>query len=81
MKVMIAHAHDEPPPPSQFRPDLPADLERVVLRSLAKNPAERYENAGAFARDLSSCEAAGNWTREHAAAWWTQVGQPAVVGA
>lgn len=81
MKVMIAHAHDEPPPPSQFRPDLPADLERVVLRSLAKNPAERYEDAGAFARDLGSCEAAGNWTREHAAAWWTQVGQPAVVGA
>ncbi|HEY2840653.1 MAG TPA: serine/threonine-protein kinase [Pirellulales bacterium] len=81
MKVMIAHAHDDPPPPSQFRPDLPADLERVVLRSLAKNPAERYENAGAFARDLASCDSAGGWTRDHAANWWTQVGQPLVVGA
>jgi len=79
MRVMIAHAHDEPAPPSHYRPDLPADLERVVLRSLAKNAAERYETAGDFARDLASCDAAGGWTREHAANWWSQVEQPVVV--
>src|SRR6185503_720564 len=39
MKVLIAHAHEPPPPPSQFIPDLPDDLELVVMRCLQKSPA------------------------------------------
>jgi eukaryotic-like serine/threonine-protein kinase len=32
----------EVPPPSRARPDLPPDLEEVVLRALAREPADRY---------------------------------------
>ena len=36
--VMMAHARDPVTPPREVRPDVPADLERVVLRCLAKKP-------------------------------------------
>ena len=42
MSVMMAHARDPVAPPSHVRPGIPADLERVVLRCLAKDPADRY---------------------------------------
>ena len=36
MRVIMAHVHEPPPPLSQFSSDIPADLERVVMRCLAK---------------------------------------------
>ena len=50
MAVMMAHGRDPVVPPSQVRPDVPADLERVVLRCLAKKPADRYPSAKRSAR-------------------------------
>ncbi len=76
MRVMVAHAHDEVIPPSRFRPDLPADLEQVVLRSLAKDPEQRYQSAAALGRALDECSSAGEWSREQAAVWWEQIERP-----
>jgi WD40 repeat protein/serine/threonine protein kinase len=45
-------ATDEPKPPRQLNPRIPADLETVVLKAMAKNAADRYETAGGLARDL-----------------------------
>ena len=42
----------EPIPPSQRNPALPEGLDHVVMRCLAKNPADRYPNAEAFAASL-----------------------------
>jgi serine/threonine-protein kinase len=42
----------EPEPPSQYRPNLPVDLERICLKCLEKNPQARYPTARAFAEDL-----------------------------
>jgi serine/threonine protein kinase len=42
----------DPPPPSQLRPELPAELDRVVMRALAKNREERYADGREFAADL-----------------------------
>ncbi|HEU5161647.1 MAG TPA: protein kinase, partial [Thermoanaerobaculia bacterium] len=39
-------------PPSVFNDDVPEELDRVVMRALAKEPAERYASAGEMARDL-----------------------------
>ena len=50
--VMMAHARDPVVPPSQIRPDVPDDLERVVLCCLAKKPGERYPDAKSLARAL-----------------------------
>ena len=43
--------YDEPEPPSRLVPGLPPDVERVLARALAKDPAERYPTAEAFAED------------------------------
>jgi eukaryotic-like serine/threonine-protein kinase len=70
MEVMIAHVRDTVTPPSQRRPEVPADLERIVLRCLAKNPRDRYHDTPSLALDLERCADAVNWSPKHAATWW-----------
>src|SRR5262249_36975914 len=77
MAVMMAHARDPVIPPSQLRPDIPEDLERVVLRCLAKDPAERFPDAESLEQALAGCACADRWSAKRAAEWWRQVGQPA----
>jgi serine/threonine-protein kinase len=74
MEVMIAHTRDPVSPPSQVHPGVPADLERVVLRCLAKRPEDRYPDTPSLAAALAACADASGWSPEHAAAWW--VGHP-----
>ncbi len=42
----------DPPPPSDIVPGIPADLDAVCLKCLAKSPADRYATAGDLADDL-----------------------------
>jgi hypothetical protein len=42
----------EPTPPSRLRPDVPRDLETIVLGALEKRPAARYASCKALADDL-----------------------------
>lgn len=42
----------EPPPPSTFRPEIPAELDAIVQRAMAKDAAKRYQTWDEFARDL-----------------------------
>jgi len=42
------HMGEPPRPPSQINPDVPAHIERAVLRALAKNREERYPDMHAF---------------------------------
>jgi serine/threonine protein kinase len=46
--VAYKHLEEEPEPPSAFQPEVPPELDRVVMTALAKDPAERFESAGAF---------------------------------
>ncbi|HEX7839798.1 MAG TPA: serine/threonine-protein kinase, partial [Kofleriaceae bacterium] len=50
--VLARVLHDDPPAPRSLQPDLPADLETIALKCLAKDPAERYPSARALADDL-----------------------------
>ncbi|QEH38286.1 Serine/threonine-protein kinase PrkC [Aquisphaera giovannonii] len=70
MSVMIAAARDDVDPPSRYRPDLPPDLERVVLRCLAKSPADRFPDATTLDRHLAACPCAAEWDFERASEWW-----------
>jgi serine/threonine protein kinase len=44
--------HRPPRPPSDLVPDCPPELERIVLRALAQNPADRYPDAEQLVDDL-----------------------------
>jgi serine/threonine protein kinase len=54
MAVAIAIARDPHEPLSDRRPDVPADLERIVDRCLEKSPAARYANAKEILAQLES---------------------------
>ncbi|WP_245721814.1 serine/threonine-protein kinase [Nocardia crassostreae] len=47
--IMFAHLTDPPPRPSLLVPGLPAQLDGVIARAMAKNPGERYPTCGALA--------------------------------
>ncbi len=70
ISVLIAHARDPVTPPSQIRPSIPEDLEQVVLRCLAKDTAERFEDAERLERALAGCACAQDWDQDRAAHWW-----------
>ncbi|GAB5543731.1 MAG: hypothetical protein SangKO_034910 [Sandaracinaceae bacterium] len=47
---------DEPvPAPSTVRPELPAELDAVLMKALARDPAQRYASARELGRDLARC--------------------------
>jgi eukaryotic-like serine/threonine-protein kinase len=43
---------EQPTPASRLNPDVTADLDAVILRALAKNPANRYQSAEEMRADL-----------------------------
>jgi serine/threonine-protein kinase len=75
MELLIAHASERVAPPRDYRPDIPADLEAVVLRCLEKEPEKRYPTADALEKALAACACAKDWTEEMAAAWWREHGE------
>src|SRR5579859_885010 len=46
------HVHAAPPAPRSIVPTLSVEIERVLLKALAKEPAQRYESVAAFAAAL-----------------------------
>jgi len=53
-RVQLIHTilHDEPARPRKHVPQIPRDLETIVLKSIAKNPFDRFSTAAEMARDL-----------------------------
>jgi eukaryotic-like serine/threonine-protein kinase len=46
--------HTEPVPPRKLNPSIPENLDRVILKCLAKSPADRYQTGEELARDLAA---------------------------
>jgi beta-lactam-binding protein with PASTA domain/tRNA A-37 threonylcarbamoyl transferase component Bud32 len=57
IEIAMKHLNDPPKPPSKIRPEIPEELDAVVLRALAKNPEDRYQTAEEFSEDLHRVEA------------------------
>jgi eukaryotic-like serine/threonine-protein kinase len=53
VEIAMKHISAIPEPPSTIRPDIPEDLDLVVLRALAKTPEERYPSAEEMDKDLA----------------------------
>jgi serine/threonine protein kinase len=56
--IMWRHVTETPPPLREWRHDLPAPVERTVMRALAKEPRRRYPSAEAMERALAQAESA-----------------------
>jgi hypothetical protein len=52
--LMYKHINDPPPRPSALIPDMPDEIEDVILKALAKEREERYQAAGDLAREFTS---------------------------
>jgi serine/threonine-protein kinase len=70
LAIVIAHAHDPVTPPSRLQPEIPEDVENVLLRCLAKEPNDRFQTVDQLERALAACALAESWTNEKAAEWW-----------
>jgi len=53
LEIAMKHLSEVPKPPSELRPEVPHDLDSVVLRALAKDPSERYQGADEMDADLA----------------------------
>ncbi len=70
MELLQAHAYSPVTPPTKLNPQIPADVEAVVLKCLAKKPAERYADAASLMAAWAACDCADDWGAEQAAKWW-----------
>jgi eukaryotic-like serine/threonine-protein kinase len=70
MELLVAHLHEAPVPPRQLKPEIPADLEEVVMMCLNKDPEQRYPDAASLDEALAHCESASDWSAEQAELWW-----------
>jgi serine/threonine protein kinase len=52
--LMYKHLNDAPPPLRTSLPELPPQVEEVILKALAKNPEDRYQSAGELAREFGA---------------------------
>ena len=50
--LFAKHVQAPPPPPTVIRPGLDPALEKVILKSLAKRPDDRYQTGAEFDREL-----------------------------
>ncbi len=79
LETIHDHASTPPIPPSRrVATPVPADLERVILDCLAKEPDERPESARALDALLAAIVLPEPWTREMAERWWTRNGAVAI---
>ncbi|MFD6390196.1 Stk1 family PASTA domain-containing Ser/Thr kinase [Nocardia sp. NPDC060259] len=50
--VAYQHVKEDPPLPSSVNPGVPRELDSVILKAMAKNPANRYQTAAEMRADL-----------------------------
>ena len=70
LELLAAHRNTEVRPPSQVATAVPDDLDRIILKCMAKEPAERYADAASLEAALAGCSVADEWTFGQAADWW-----------
>jgi serine/threonine-protein kinase len=70
VKLLFAHANEPVAPLRDFEPGVPDDVEKIILRCLAKRPEDRFASVESLADALDGCRSAGTWTQPRAFHWW-----------
>src|SRR6266545_295559 len=66
VEIAMRHLSDTPQPPSIKRPEIPPDLDMIVLRALAKNPDDRFQTAAEMDAELERVAQGAGVTTETA---------------
>jgi serine/threonine-protein kinase len=66
--TLAAHIREPLVPSERFLEDVPADLQGVVVRSLAKDPDKRFPDVRSLDQALANCGCARDWTPATASA-------------
>ncbi|MDF2499920.1 MAG: prkC [Anaerosporomusa subterranea] len=61
ISIALKHLQEEVQPPRQVNPEIPPILDMIVVKSLAKNPDDRYADMGAMIADLRLAQ---NYSRD-----------------
>lgn len=72
-EIWRKHLESAPMPPSvRSTRTVSQELEKLILRCLAKDPAERPQTVGELAAGLRACPVSEPWTLADAQAWWAK---------
>jgi eukaryotic-like serine/threonine-protein kinase len=69
-EVIMMQISRMPDLPSSRVKDVPADLEQVVMKCLAKEPGARFQSIDELDAALAASAGAGSWSRQDAFSWW-----------
>jgi serine/threonine-protein kinase len=53
LSIAYKHVRETPPPLTSLNPDVPTPVSAIAMKALAKNPDNRYEDAGQMSEDLA----------------------------
>jgi serine/threonine-protein kinase len=70
VELLAAHRSSEVAPPSRLNAAVPADLDQIILKCMAKNASERFQDADGLRNALDQCSCANKWGQQEAATWW-----------
>ena len=70
LEICAKHMQDTPRPLTALVPGIDVELEKIVLKCLAKEPANRFSSARELCHALSLCPSRRDWTPDAARAWW-----------
>lgn len=76
LQQLVSHMNEAPTPPSVHVPSLPAALDALTMRLLAKEPAERLPDAMALRDALAALQLDDTWTERQARTWWRNRSAP-----
>ena len=78
MQIVMDHIQKKPPPASaRAKQPIPAELDRILLACLEKDPNNRPQTMQDLAHQLSAVPLDEHWTEERSRHWWLQNGAKA----